>query len=221
MLVGIIDLLVIPFDRKGKIFHLLSQVHSRTILGVCGVKVNLRGLENIDLAKNYIYVSNHASQFDIPAVISTIPQEIRIMFKKELGKIPLFGWGLKLSKIYIEVDRGKGQDALRSLDDAAAKMRGGSSVLLFAEGTRTKTGKLQPFKRGAFYLALRSGYPVVPLTINGSYSILQKGSIMIRPGTITITIGKPIEPPATTTKEAELQLRDQVQNSIQEHYIDQ
>ncbi|MFI5251489.1 MAG: lysophospholipid acyltransferase family protein [Bacteroidota bacterium] len=221
LLVGIIDLIAIPFDRKGHIFHLLSHFHSRTILAVCGVKVVVQGLEHLDHTKSYIYVSNHASMFDIPAVIAGIPDEIRIMFKKELGRIPLWGWGLKLSKIYIEVDRGKGHDAIRSLDDAAEKMRGGSSVLLFAEGTRTTDGKLQPFKRGAFYLAIRSGFQVVPLTINGSYGILQKHSIKIKPGTITLILDKPIDPPQADGKEAESQLREEVQRIIQGHYIEQ
>ena len=123
--------------------------------------------------------------------------------------------------MYIGVERGKGVDAIRSLEKAAEKMRGGASVLLFAEGTRTKNGKLQPFKRGAFYLALRSGYSVVPLTINGSYGILQKNSLRIKPGAITIVLDKPIEPPAEYSKEAELALRDRVHAIIQQHYIEQ
>lgn len=221
VLVGIIELIAIPFDRKGRMFHLLAQIHSRSILKVCGVNVNVQGLENIDKSRSYIFVSNHASLFDIPSVISGIPQEIRIMFKKELSRIPFWGWGLKLSKVYIEVDRGKGQDAIRSLEDAAIKMRGGSSVLLFAEGTRTRDGKLQQFKRGAFYLAMRSGFPVVPLTINGSFSILQKDSFNIRPGTITLILDKPIEPPPIIGKEAENQLRERVQDIIRSHYVEQ
>ena len=221
LLVGMIELAAIPFERKGRVFHFLSRIHSRSILKICGVTLVVKGLEHLDRSRNYIFVSNHASMFDISSVIAGIPFEIRIMFKKELGRIPLWGWGLKLSKVYIEVDRGKGQDALRSLEDAAKKMRGGSSVLLFAEGTRTRDGKLQPFKRGAFYLAVRSGYPVVPLTINGSFGILQKHSIRVRPGTITLILGKPIEPPADSSKETERELREQVQKIIQQHYIDQ
>jgi 1-acyl-sn-glycerol-3-phosphate acyltransferase len=221
MLAGIIELCAFPFDPRGRVFHFLSRIHSRSVLKVCGVKLVVEGLDHLDCSKNYIFVSNHASMFDISSVIAGLPFEIRIMFKKELGRIPIWGWGLKLSKVYIEVDRGKGTDAIRSLEDAAEKMRGGSSVLLFAEGTRTKDGKLQPFKRGAFYLALRSGFQVVPLTINGSYGILQKHSLRIKPGTITLVIDKPIDPPAECSKEAELQLRDQVEKIIHEHYIEQ
>jgi 1-acyl-sn-glycerol-3-phosphate acyltransferase len=221
LLTGIIELCAIPFERNGRVFYWLSRVHSSTVLKVCGVTLKVEGLEHLKSGQKYIFVSNHASLFDIPAVVLGIPQEIRIMYKKELSWIPIWGWALKWSNVYIGVERGKGVDAIRSLDNAAEKMRGGASVLLFAEGTRTKDGKLQPFKRGAFYLALRSGYSVVPLTINGSYSILQKKSLQIRPGTITLILDKPIEPPAEYSKEAELALRDRVRNIIQKNYIEQ
>ena len=96
-----------------------------------------------------------------------------------------------------------------------------ASVLLFAEGTRTLDGKLQSFKRGAFNMALRAGVPVVPLTINGSYRILQKGSMKLRPGAVTLIFDRPIQPPPADGKEAEIALRDQVQKVIQSHYVDQ
>jgi 1-acyl-sn-glycerol-3-phosphate acyltransferase len=219
--VGIVELVAFPFDPKGRVFYWLSQFHSASVLKVCGATLKVEGLEYLKPGQKYIFVSNHASLFDIPAVVLGLRQEIRIMYKKELSWIPIWGWALRWSNVYIGVERGKGVDAIRSLEKAAEKMRGGASVLLFAEGTRTKNGKLQPFKRGAFYLALRSGYSVVPLTINGSYGILQKNSLRIKPGAITIVLDKPIEPPAEYSKEAELALRDRVHAIIQQHYIEQ
>ena len=219
--VASLELLFIPFHRTGHLFHSLARFHARSILAVCGVHVVVDGLALVDFSRSYIYVANHASMFDIPAVIAAIPDQIRIVYKKELEKIPIFGWGLKYGKTYISIDRGKGPDAIRSLDEAAEKIRRGASVLLFAEGTRTSDGKLQPFKRGAFNLAVKAGVPVVPLTINGSYKILKKGSLRITPGTITLVLARPIEPPASNGKNTEFQLRDQVHDIIQQQYVDQ
>lgn len=218
---AIIVLVVAPIDRAGKLFHATARVYSRTVLKVCGISLRVEGLENLDLSRRYIYVSNHASQFDIPAVVAGIPDQIRIVYKKELEKIPFFGWGLKFPKVYIGIDRKKGQDAIQSLGAAAEKIRSGASVLLFAEGTRSPDGKLQQFRRGAFNLAVTAGVPVIPLTINGSYNILSKNSRRIKPGTITLVLGTPIEPPAQNGKETELKLREEVESIIKQHYQDQ
>lgn len=213
--VATLELLITPFHRTGKLFHTLARFWARIILKICGVKIKLQGIEQIDFSRSYIYVSNHASQFDIPAVVAGIPDQIRIVYKKELEKIPIFGWGLKYGKTYISIDRGRGQDAIQSLEDAANKIRNGASVLLFGEGTRSADGKLQQFKRGPFNLAMRAGVPIVPVAINGSYKILPKHSFRIRPGTITLVLSSPIKPPENEGKEAELNLRDEVRAAIE------
>ena len=218
---GIATILVMPVDREGKLFHGVARMYSRTVLRICGIRLRVEGVENVDFSRSYIYVSNHASQFDIPAVIAGVPDQIRIVYKRELEKIPFFGWGLKFPKVYIAIDRRKGPDAIQSLEAAAEKIRGGASVLLFAEGTRSPDGKLQSFKRGAFNLAVKAAVPVVPLTINGSYAVLPRRSFRIRPGTITLVLDKPINPPAQNGKETELKLREQVESIIRQHYIDQ
>jgi len=215
--VSSVIILVSPLDRTGRLFHALARFHARGILKACGVKLSVTGLEKVDFSRSHIYVSNHASFFDIPAVIAGIPDQIRIVYKKELEKIPIFGWGLKFGKTYISIDREKGQNAIQSLDMAAEKIRRGASVILFAEGTRTPDGRLQPFKRGAFNLALRAGIPVVPLTIKGSYGILPRHSMRIKPGTISLVLDEPIEPPNSNGKDVELMLRDKVHKIIQQH----
>lgn len=221
LLGGVLAILLIPFNRGGRTFHWLARTYSKTVLWVSGVKVESVGTENIGKNQSYIYVSNHASGFDIPAVIAGIPDQIRIVYKKELEKIPFFGWGLKYGKTYIAIDRQKGTEAARSLDEAAEKIRTGASVLLFAEGTRTLDGKLQPFKRGAFNLAVKAGVSVIPLTINGSYKILPKKKYRLVPGTVTLVIGKPIEVNKGGGKEEELNLMSEVHKIISKHYINQ
>lgn len=216
---GAAELLTMPFHGGGFLFHALARCWAHTVLFVCGVKVQTVRLENIDFTRSYVYVSNHASMFDIPAIIAGIPDQIRIVYKKELELIPLFGWGLKWGS-YIGIDRGKGSDAVRSLEEAAEKIRNGASVLLYAEGTRTLDGKLQPFKRGAFNLAVKAGVPVVPLIVNGSFHILRKRSVVIRPGRITLTLERPITIKGSG-KETEKKLMGDVHAAMARHYIDQ
>ncbi len=218
---AIAELLLIWVDRKrGRVFHAIARGWARTVLAVCSVRVTVRGLEKVDLSRNYVYVSNHASMFDIPVILAGIPDQIRIIYKKELDVIPFFGWGLKYGS-YIGIDRGHGSMAVRSLEEAVEKIRHGASVLMYAEGTRTPDGKLQPFKRGAFNLALKAGIPVVPLTVNGSFSILPKHSISVRPGRVELVLDAPIPIPAGEGKDAEMHLMQDVHAVIERHYIDQ
>jgi 1-acyl-sn-glycerol-3-phosphate acyltransferase len=218
---AIAELLLIWVDRKrGRVFHAIARGWARTVLGLCSVRVTVRGLDKVDFSRNYVYVSNHASMFDIPVILAGIPDQIRIMYKKELDIIPFFGWGLRYGS-YIGIDRGRGSNAVRSLEEAVEKIRRGASVLMYAEGTRTLDGKLQPFKRGAFNLALKAGIPVVPLTVNGSFSILPKHSVSVRPGTVELVLDAPIPVPEWAGKDAELQLMQDVHAAIARHYIDQ
>jgi 1-acyl-sn-glycerol-3-phosphate acyltransferase len=214
-----VEIVMLPFDRSGRTFHKLARVWAKIILAVCGIVVRVRGLEKVDFSRNYVYVSNHVSMFDIPAILYGIPDQIRIVYKKELERVPVFGWGLRWGH-YIGIDRTSGPGAVRSLEEAVRKIRGGASVLLYAEGTRTMDGRLQPFKRGAFNLAVRAGVPVVPLTVNGSYMILPKHSVSIQPGNVELILEAPIGIEGEG-KEAEMRLMEKVHEAIQHNYIDQ
>lgn len=213
-------LMVLLVTRSSRVFHALCRSWARISLALCGVRVRVHGTEYIQPGHGYVYVSNHASMFDIPAVIAAIPDQIRIVYKKELQSIPLFGWGLKFGS-YIPIDRGRSVMAQKSLDAAIAKIRNGESVLLFAEGTRTLDGRLQPFKRGAFHIAVQAGVPVVPLTINGSFKILPKHSISIAPGEVELILDRPIPLSGEQGKDAERKLMEEVHAAIARHYVDQ
>lgn len=214
---GFLSMLVFLFNRSARTFTALTRFYSRGVLAISGVRVDVEGLERIDFSRSYIYVANHTSLFDIPAVVVGIPDRFRIVYKKSLEKIPFFGWGLKAGGGYISIERTKGLEAAQSLEQAAERIRTGASVLLFAEGTRSHDGTLQPFKRGPFYLAVRSGVPVVPVTINGSYDVLPRHSWLVRSGTITLVLSDPIQPPRMNGKETELELRDRVRSVIQQN----
>jgi 1-acyl-sn-glycerol-3-phosphate acyltransferase len=220
LIFAVLAIVTLPINSGGVVFHAVARTWARITLFICGISVRVSGLEKLDPSVKYIYVSNHASMLDIPAIIGGIPGQIRIVYKRELEKIPFFGWGLKWGS-YIGIDRRRSADAMKSLGEAAEKIRRGASVLLYAEGTRTLDGKLQPFKRGAFNLAVKAGVPVIPLTVNGSFRILPKHSISIYPGTIDLVLDTPIQIGAETGKDAEMRLMEQVHTAIARHYIDQ
>jgi 1-acyl-sn-glycerol-3-phosphate acyltransferase len=170
--------------------------------------------------KPYIFVSNHASMFDIPTVFMALKGKVNIVFKKELTYVPIWGWALRYGH-FIMIDRSNPRKAMASIERAAQSIRNGSSVILFPEGTRTMDGKLQPFKRGAFSLAAKAGVPVVPLTINGTFTIMPKGSYNIKPANISVVLGKPISTSGLHGKDGELKLMKQVQHVIEKNYINQ
>lgn len=216
VILSIVALISLPFQRSGAMYFWAGSRWSRIVLWISNVKVNPVGLEKINRSGNFIIVSNHASVYDIPTLMTLFPQ-MRIMFKKELSYIPFWGWALKYGH-HIMVDRKKGTEAMKSLDRAAKAIGEGGQVLLFAEGTRTRDGKLQPFKRGAFALAAKSGVPILPVAINGSFQILPKGSFDIRPAEITAMFGDLIETKNVTTREEEVQLMNKVHEIISKNY---
>ncbi len=182
-----------------------------------GIEVKSIGLDKIDLSKPYVYVSNHASLFDITAVVVGVNRYVRFLAKKEITRIPIFGWAT--ARAHIMVDRKGGPDSLRILEKAAARIALGDSVIVFAEGTRTMDGNLQPFKRGAFSLAIQAGVPVVPLTILGSYNIMQKGSFNLRKGAITIIVDPPVDTAGYHDKQGAVALMNRVHDIIEKNYV--
>ena len=204
-------------DRSGKVYNLLGKWWAKILLWIAGVRVETIGLENVNKGENYIYVANHLSNIDIPVVMANLPGQLRIVFKKELAKIPIFGWQLRTGP-YILIDRQNPTRAIKSLEIAKKKIQKGVSVLLFAEGTRSIDGNIQQFKRGAFTLATRSGKQIVPLTIKGTYEILPKKALEIKPGKVKLIIDKPINHYSSTDKKFELDLMDRVRNIIINNY---
>jgi 1-acyl-sn-glycerol-3-phosphate acyltransferase len=210
----------IPFDKRGDFFRWCPWTWSKCLLWTFGIKVNVKGLENIDLNKPYIFVSNHASMADIPTVMLVLNGKVNIVFNKELTWVPIWGWALRYGPV-IMIDRSNPRDAMASIERAGKTIRNGQSVILFPEGTRTSDGKLQPFKRGAFTLAAKSGVPVVPMTINNTFGIMPKGSFIVRQADISVVLEKPISTDGLKSKIDELELMDQVHKAIEKHYIDQ
>jgi 1-acyl-sn-glycerol-3-phosphate acyltransferase len=181
---------------------------------ISGIKLSVTGLENFNHNKIYVFVSNHSSQYDIPSLQYAIPLPISIVFKKELSKIPVFGWQLRTGP-YIMIDRSNAESALKSIEKAKKRMiEKKLSPLLYPEGTRSKTGEVQPFKRGAFYLASKVGFPVIPVTVSGASEILPKGKFKIKRGTIYVHFDKPISTENILSRKDELDLMEKVRDII-------
>lgn len=209
-----IGLVVIFIDRSFTLYHYLAKIFPLGILIISGVRVKVSGMENINRKDVYVFASNHSSQLDITALQLGVPNRLSMIFKKELARIPFFGWQLYLGP-YVVVDRKDPQAAMKSLKEAKKVMDEKKiSVLVFPEGTRSETGEVQSFKRGAFYLASHSGYPIVPITINGTKKIMPKGSFKLKSGTIYLHFDKPIPTDNIKTKQEEIALMEKVREII-------
>ncbi len=200
-------------DRSHTLYIWLSRFFSKGILLISGIKLNVTGIENIKKDQSYVYVSNHSSQYDIPAMQLSVPTKMSIVFKKEIAKVPIFGWQMQFGP-YIMVDRKKAESAMKSIEEAKKMIQKGFSILLFAEGTRSKTGEVQPFKRGAFYLASRVGHPIIPVSLSGTEKIMPKGSMKINPGTINVHYGNPIEITGALSRKEEIELMEKVREIV-------
>jgi len=181
-----------PFDRNGNIVHHYARWWAKIQLLVSGVRVKVMGLEHLGKKTPYIYMCNHQGNYDIFVLLSCLPVQFRWIAKKELFTVPILGWAMGAAN-YISIDRSGKREAFDSIERAAGKIKGGTSVVIFPEGTRSHDGSIQPFKRGGFTLALKSGVPIIPITINGSRDVMPRHSMRVRPGEIRITIDRAIE----------------------------
>ncbi|UCE34660.1 MAG: 1-acyl-sn-glycerol-3-phosphate acyltransferase [Deltaproteobacteria bacterium] len=193
-------ILLTLFLASSRTIHFYCAVPwAKTILWGAGVKVQTRGLSNIDKQKTYIFIPNHLSFFDIFSLLAYLPVDFKFILKKELIRIPILGWSMKRAG-YISIDRSSPAKARRTLEQAVDRIKRGTSLVMFAEGTRGYDGRLQPLKRGAFQLAMASGVSVVPVAIKGTREIMPKGSFTIGKGSIVIQLEKPIETITYTTQ---------------------
>jgi 1-acyl-sn-glycerol-3-phosphate acyltransferase len=191
IVMDLISMLVSFFDRSGNTAHRVARLWGKILLAVSFIPVRGEGLEKLDPESNYVFVSNHASFLDIPALLSVIPLQFRFFAKIGLYRIPFLGWHLRWAG-HLPVDRSNARASLKSMSEGARIIAlGRISVVLFPEGGRSATG-LRPFKEGAAYIAMKAGVPIVPVAIVGLRELLPMGSGHIRSGRITVRIGDPI-----------------------------
>lgn len=181
------------FSRTGNLAFTISKQWARVMLLVTGVKVCITGKEKIEPGRRYVIISNHQSQFDILALVTSLGLQFRWVIKKEILKIPLFGWALYASRNMF-IDRGNREKALASIHRGIERLPDGVSVLVFAEGTRSPDGRLGKFKKGGFMISVEKGVPILPVAVKGSREILPKGAVAFRSGKIVVSVCEPINP---------------------------
>ncbi len=215
ILLGGTCILLMLVTRKGWPADVLGKIWCRWIVNSCGIQIEVDGLQNIDPGGRYVLISNHLSNFDIWCTIAALPVTIRFVAKKELLRIPVFGQALRLSN-HIVIDRSKGEEAVEAINrSAAGGLDSGFCILFYGEGTRSPDGRVHLFKKGGVVLALRTGLPIIPVSISGTRKFLPKRSLVIRPGgRVRIVLGKPIE-----TKGISLEQRDELNEKVREQVI--
>jgi 1-acyl-sn-glycerol-3-phosphate acyltransferase len=192
VIMATISLMVWPFDKTGEMQHWCARWWCRLIAWSIFANIHVHGIENLSARQNYVYMANHASLIDTPAMFAYLPYQFRIMAKKHLFYFPFMGWHLWTAGNF-PIDQSDARKTARSLKKVIEGIRAGKSLAVFPEGTRSPDGQLQEFKQGAFKIALRAGVPIVPVTIIGTSKLLPKGSLAPRPGRVDVIIGKPIE----------------------------
>jgi 1-acyl-sn-glycerol-3-phosphate acyltransferase len=209
---GILALVLSLFDRSGESVIWVARNWVRWILVTCGVKVDVSGLEHLDPARPYVVMANHQSVFDTAGLVATLPISFRFVAKRELSWIPFFGWALAAGG-HVIIDRANRERSVRSLERAAARVRGGITVVIFPEGTRSRTGELAEFKSGGFHLALAAQVPILPVTVSGSSLITPARSLRIESGRIHVRYGEAIAT-AGLTLEDRKELKERVRKAI-------
>jgi 1-acyl-sn-glycerol-3-phosphate acyltransferase len=200
------------FSRDGNSVHRVGRVWARCLLALSGIRVSVVGIERIDADRPHIFMSNHQSNFDIPVLLGHLPVQFRWLAKAELFRIPIFGRAMRGAG-YISIDRSDRPAAFGSLRQAAEKIRQGVSILIFPEGTRSLDGSLKPFKKGGFVMAIGAGVPIVPVAVRGTYDIMPKHALLIRPREVAMEIGEPI-PTAGVGLDSKEALMDAVRTAI-------
>ena len=192
VVMGSLSLLLWPFDRTGALQFWCARGWCRLVAWSIFARILVHGVEHVRAGQPYVYMANHSSLIDTPALFAYLPYPFRIMAKRELFFVPFMGWHLWTAG-HFPIDRRDRRKTVRSLRRVIEGVRDGKSLAVFPEGTRTRDGRLQKFEPGTFKIALRAGVPIVPVTIRGTFTLLPSTTLAPRPGRVEVILGEPIE----------------------------
>ena len=200
ILAGLVSIPVAAFTGSSAWLYCLGRLGVRLGLLVAGIRLSVIGQDKLPTDQPFIYMMNHASNLDVPAVFLVLRGEVRALGKKELFKLPVLATAMRMGG-FIPIDRSNRERAVQSMRTAVEVARQGASFLLAPEGTRSRDGQLLPFKKGGFYLAIDSGVPIVPITVRGAFELMPPGSFAIQSGTIEIFFHEPVPTSGLTHKD--------------------
>ena len=201
-------LVAVP-NRAGSIYDVLPRIWARAALWAAGVEVRVHGMDHLPADGAFVLLCNHVSLFDIPALVGFLPRN-NFIAKAELFRIPIFGQGIRVLGT-VPIERANQKSAFSSYEIAAARIRSGSSVVVFPEGTRGREYPIRGFKKGPFVLAIKAQAPIVPVVIYGTIEILPKGALLIHPGVIDVYVLEPVPTAGLSYDD-----RDTLANTVQE-----
>jgi 1-acyl-sn-glycerol-3-phosphate acyltransferase len=185
---------------------------------ITGVRVETVGLGQLDQSRNYIFMTNHVSNLDPPIQIPLIPRRTSVLVKKELFRVPILGRAMRMGSL-VPVDRGNRDAGIEAVRVAKLVVQQGLNMTIYVEGKRSFDGKLLPFKKGPFYLAMECGVPVVPVTIVGTHDAMPKARFAIRPGLVKVIFHPPIEPKDFGSRECLMEkVRAAIESGLPEQY---
>lgn len=201
-----------------RVLYQLFMWGARAGVWLAGVRVALVDLDKLDFSRSYIFMSNHVSNLDPPIQIPALPKQTSVMVKKELFKVPILGRAMRMGNL-VPVDRGNRDAGIEAVRAAKAVVDKGMNMTIYVEGHRSFDGKLLPFKKGPFYLAMECGVPVVPMTILGTHYAMPKARFAIKPGQVKVIFHPPIEPQDFGSREELMEkVRAAIESGLPEEY---
>jgi 1-acyl-sn-glycerol-3-phosphate acyltransferase len=187
---------------RGDWFLRFARGWARSVLTVAGIPVRVLHFDRIERGRSFVVVANHESFCDILVLLATLPMQVRFLAKRSVFRIPVLGWSIAAAG-FVPVDREDHSRGAATVEAALRRLEGGRSLVIFPEETRTHTGDLLPFKRGAAHLALKSGLPILPVGLAGTFRVLPRGTLAITPGPVVMSVGDPIEVSGRSIRERE------------------
>lgn len=208
-----LTIFVAIFSSASPLIDRIIRLWARTVVRAAGIDLQAENVGRVEPLQRYILIANHYSYFDIPCIFTAIPQPIRFMAKVSLFKIPIFGWALGRAG-FIPIDRKNRSTAVKSFDLAAERIRKGNTIVVFPEEGRSRQREMRPFQRGGFLLALKSGLPILPVAIVGTFDVFPANATRVKPGRVTVKVGTPIATEGLSVHDRE-ELADKAREQIQ------